>query len=461
MSVIFAPRDYQRALISHGLAHKRLAMFAGMGTGKTVSACSVAAARIRAGQARRALVLAPKLVAGSVWPDEVAKWSHLDDLTVQPILGSQYQRHQALHQSADIYAMNYDNLQWLVKTLGDNWPFDMVLCDEATRLRGFRIEQGTVRMRALAYVAPKTRYWINMTGTPTPKGLQDLWGQTWFLDGGKRLGDTFTAFQNRWFSQTFDGYGLEPLPGAFEEITSLISDLCLTIEAKDYLDLPPLITKNIFVDLPAKAHKHYKAVQKDLFTMLERDPVRAMNQAGVANKCLQIASGAVYVESEEDGRYEVLHDEKLDALEDVIEEAAGMPLLVVYQFKHDLARLKKRFPRGASFKDSKNPNQVIADFNLGRIPILFIHPQSAGHGLNLQHGTNIIVFFSQDWNLEYYQQAIERIGPTRQVQAGYNRPVHVIHIAARGTIEQTAVMPSRDNKSSMQSALMAAMKRVA
>lgn len=434
-------------------------MFAGMGTGKTVSACSVAAARIRTGQVRRALVLAPKLVAGSVWPEEVAKWSHLDDLTVQPILGTQYQRHQALHKAADIYTMNYDNLQWLVKTLGDRWPFDLVMCDEATRLRGFRLQQGAVRMQALAYIAPKTRYWINMTGTPTPKGLQDLWGQTWFLDAGRRLGDSFTSFQNRWFSQTFDGYGLEPLPGAFGEITSLISDLCLTIEAKDYLDLPPLIVKNIFVDLPAKARGHYKEVQDELFTMLERDPVRALNSAGVINKCLQIASGAAYVESEEDGRYEIIHDEKLDALQDVIEEAAGMPLIVVYQFKHDLARLKKRYPQGVSFKDSKNPNQVIADFNLGRIPLLFIHPQSAGHGLNLQHGTNIIVFFSQDWNLEYYQQAIERIGPTRQVQAGYNRPVYVIHLVARGTLEETAVLPSREGKSTMQAALMSAMKR--
>lgn len=457
MSVIFSPHDYQLALISHGLELKRSAFFAGMGTGKTVSAASVAAMRIWLGQAEKVLIIAPKLVARSVWPEEVNKWDHLSGLVVSVIQGDAYNRHRALHANADIYTINYENIPWLIKTVGDKWPFNFVICDESTKIKSFRTKQGGQRAQALAYIAPKTPYWLNLTGTPTPNGLVDLWGQSWFLDGGRRLGKTFEDFKTRWFSHDFEARVMRPNKYAFSEITDLLSDLCISIEAKDFLDLPPLIEKNIYIDLPKKARVHYEQMEDDFFTVLQSDPVRALNTAAAYGKCLQISSGAVYTNPDdiaELGKWELLHDEKLDALEDVIEEAAGMPVLVSYYFKHDLARLKKRFPQGIAL-DGKT--ETINAFNAGKIPIMFIHPKSAGHGLNLQHGSNIIVFFSNDWNLEEYQQVIERIGPTRQAQSGYKRPVYVIHIAARDTLEET-VLQRRISKASVQSAIMERMK---
>lgn len=368
--MIYEPHAYQKSLIRHGIAHDRCAFFAGMGTGKTSAAASVLNARYRAGYTRRALVVAPRLVAASVWPGEFAKWDHLADLRVQPIVGAARARHEAMSKAADVYTINYENLPWLIDTIGKRWPFDTVICDESTKLKNFRIQQGTKRAHALAQVAHRTPYWLNLTGTPTPNGLQDLWGQTWFLDKGARLGASYTAFEARWFKQGYQGRKVEALPHAFDEIMNLIGDLCYSVEAKDFLDLPPLIEKVIEIELPKKARAYYDQMENVFFADFEAGRVQVFNEGSALNKCLQISAGAVYTNPMRT-QWENTHDEKLDALQDVIDEAAGMPILVAYHFKHDLEKLKKRFPQGRALDKSL---QTIEDFNAGRVPLLFVHP---------------------------------------------------------------------------------------
>jgi SNF2 family DNA or RNA helicase len=296
---------------------------------------------------------------------------------------------------------------------------------------------------------------IQLTGTPASNGLKDLWGQSWFVDAGVRLGRTFTAFSQRWFVTAPDAFGITPVKGAQAEIQDRLRDVCLTIEAKDWFDLRQPIINNIEVTLPVKARKHYKEMEKEMFTSLDTGhEVEAFNAAAKTQKCLQIANGAMYV-GEGAIEWTELHKAKLEALDSVIEEAAGMPVLVAYHFKSDLARMMKAFPQGRHL--DKNP-QTIRDWNAGKIPVLFAHPASAGHGLNLQDGGNIIVFFGLNWNLEEHLQIIERIGPTRQLQAGYDRPVFIHRIIARGTVDEL-VLERLETKREVQDILMAAMKR--
>jgi SNF2 family DNA or RNA helicase len=282
----------------------------------------------------------------------------------------------------------------------------------------------------------------------------DLWGQAWFLDRGARLGKTFGAFTDRWFKTHPSGFGLEVLPHAFEQVTEQLQDICLSIEAKDYLDLPPQINNTIAVDMPPKAMRIYRDLERNFFTEIAGHEIEAFNAAAKSVKCLQLASGAIYTNGSE---WQEVHSAKLEALESVIEEAAGMPVLVAYHFKSDLARILKAFPKARHL--DANP-QTLRDWNAGKIPLLLAHPASAGHGLNMQDGGNILAFFSHWWNLEEYQQIIERIGPTRQAQAGHNRPVYVHHIVARGTLDES-VMDRRETKKSLQELFMERMKRAA
>lgn len=451
----FKPRDYQRDGIDHITNTDRGGFFGGMGVGKTVSTLTALDALTLAGEVEKTLITAPLRVAQSTWPDEVAKWEHLQHMRVVPIVGTPYERHKALNTKADIYTINYENIPWLRDTLGNDWPFDTVVADECTKLKSFRLKQGGQRAQRLGQVAhKKTRRWINLTGTPTPNGIKDIWGHQWFVDAGQRLSRTHSAFIERWFVPTRDGYGVEALPHAFAEITRLISDVCLSIEAKDYFDLPPLVSNTIYVDLPPSARKVYREMEKEMLSEIEGTSVEAFNAASKTIKCLQIANGAIYTDPDA-GKWGKVHDAKIDALDDIIEEASGAPVLVAYHFKHDLERLQKAFPRGRVL-DTKP--QTIRDWNAGKIPILFAHPASAGHGLNLQDGGNILAFFGHNWNLEEYQQIIERIGPTRQAQAGHNRPVFVHHIVARNTIDEV-VMMRRETKREVQDLLMNELKR--
>jgi SNF2 family DNA or RNA helicase len=438
-----------------------------MGVGKTGATLTyLSHLSILERDALPALVLAPQRVAASVWPAEVKEWDHLRDLRVSAIIGPKAQREAALRRKADVYTINYENLPWLAGRLGDVWPFRTVVADESVRLKShrshFRIETtgrrtlirtGGQRGRALAKPAIKnvTR-WVNLTGKPAPNGLQDLWGQTWFLDFGQRLGSHYDAFQQRYFRAGYNGYGLEPLDHAQSEIEARLSDICLTLLAKDFFDLPPIIENTLWVELPPVARKIYDDMEDEMFAELHAGDVEAFNAAGKTSKTHQICNGAVI--HDDKGTWEEVHKEKLYALESVIEEAAGMPVLVAYHFKSDLARLQKAFPKGRQL--DKNPRTIV-EWNAGKIPILFAHPASCGHGLNLQHGSNILVFFSIDWNLDNHEQIIERIGPMRQFQAGIDRPTFLHYILAKNTIDEV-IRERLISKRTVQELLLEAMK---
>lgn len=451
-------RPYQEIIVDHILDNKRCNVFVPMGLGKTLA--TLASLDILSlSDDSKTLVIAPKRVAQSTWPDEVKKWNF--EGSIIPIIGNAKEREKALRQDAQIYTTNYENIPWLIewfKYSTKPWPFGTVVADEVTKLKGFRINQGTKRSKALAGVAHKSiTKWVGLTGTPAPNGLKDLWGPMWFVDGGKRLGKSYTAFTDRWFVTGRDGFSLVPMAHAEKEIQHLISDVCLSLDAGDYFDLKEPIINKIVVELPTKAMQLYKDMEKRMFLELEGKlgptEVEAVNAAARTQKCLQLANGAIYTDMSKN--WQETHDVKIQALDEIIEEANGEPVLVAYHFKHDLARLKSAFPSGHVFDD--NP-ETLTRWNKGKIPILFIHPASGGHGLNLQDGGNILAFFSVNWSLEEHQQVMERIGSIRQAQSGYDRPIFIHYILANGTIDFD-VVERLEGKATVQEALMQALRR--
>lgn len=447
----FKPHDYQQEAMAHLYKVRRSALWMPMGGGKTVTTLTALDNLSVVEDVFPALVLAPLRVARSTWPEEVQKWPHLKHLRVSVITGTPKQRERALAAEADIYCTNYDNLVWLRKELGDEWPFKTVVADEFTRLKSYRIRQGGSRARALGQVAhTHVSRFIGLTGTPAPNGVKDLWGQIWFLDQGERLGKTFSAFEQRWFRKGYDGYSLVPFDHTQKEVEDRLRDICLTVQG---LQVDEPITSPVYVDLPPMARRVYDEMEKQLFTVLNDEGVEAANAAVRTQKCLQLANGALY--TDEDGNWEAAHDAKLDALESIIEEANGAPVLVAYNFKHDLERLRGRFRQGRVL--DADPN-TIKEWNAGRISVLFAHPASAGHGLNLADGGNILAFYGVNWNLEEHMQIIERIGPMRQKQAGYDRPVFIYPILARDTVDDL-VMERLTTKKSTQEVLLEALKR--
>jgi SNF2 family DNA or RNA helicase len=451
LSIVFKPHDYQKPAIRHLYDVPRAALWMPMGSGKSVCTLTALDDLSLVEDVFPALVLAPLRVARTVWGPECQKWAHLNHLRVSIVTGSAKEREAALKVDADIYCMNYDNLVWLVDLHGKDWPYPTVVADELTRLKSFRIRQGSKRAGALGKVAhAKVRRFIGLTGTPSPNGLKDLWGQAWFLDRGQRLGSSYTAFTDRWFKLGYDGYSIEPMPYAQGEIEGRLKDICLTVTG---LQVDEPIFSEIVVDLPPKARQLYRDMEKDMYAQLEEHGVEAVNAAIKTIKCQQLASGAIYVDDKL--HWEEVHTTKIEALESLVEEAGGAPVLIAYNFKSDLARLAAAFPKARVL--DKNP-QTIADWNAGKIPVLLAQPISCGHGINLAEGGNILVFFSLDWNLETHLQIIERIGPMRQKQAGIERPVFVYCITARNTVD-SLVLERLRTKKSVQEILLEAMKR--
>jgi SNF2 family DNA or RNA helicase len=452
MTRVFKPHAYQLEAIDHIYQNPRCALWMPMGGGKTVSTLTALDnLSMVEDDVYPVLVLAPLRVARSTWPTEISTWAHLAHLKVSVITGTAAERKAALKRKADIYCCNWDNLQWLVETLKGVWPFKTVVCDEASKLKGFRLRQGAKRARALGSIAfTQITRLIELTGTPAPQGLIDLWGACWFLDQGERLGRTFSAFESRWFTKGFDGFSLKPLAHAQKEVEGKLKDLCLTVQG---LPVDEPIFNIISVDLPPEARKRYVEMEKTMFTEIAGVGVEAVNAAAKTMKALQIASGTCIVDDE--GTWEEVHTAKLEALDSVIEEAAGMPVLVAYHFRADLARLKKRYPKGRHL--DADP-KTIDDWNAGLIPVLFAHAKSAGHGINLAQGGNILCFLTLNWSLEEYMQIIERLGPMRQAQAGLNRPVFVHVLQCKSTVDEL-VRERLLSKRSVQEVLLAAMER--
>ena len=451
--------DYQKSLVRFVVETPRCNLFVPMGCGKTVTTLYALEVADLVEDAYPALVIAPLRVAQSTWPSELEKWPALGHLSASVITGTPAQRRLAVDKTADIYCTNYENLPWLVEHLDGQWPFRSVIADEVNRVKGFRTRQGSKRAKALAKVAFRSKRFIGLTGTPASNGLQDLWAITWFTDRGDRLGKTYSAFTDRWFRSIQVGPNamaakLSPYPHSQREIESRMADVTYSLDVRDFMDIKEPIINVIRVDLPPKARAVYEQMEQEMWTQLESlTEVEAVNAAAKTQKCLQLCNGFVYTDAKRN--YEEIHDAKLQALDSVIEEAGGAPVLVAYAFKADLARLQHRFPQGKAM--DADP-KTIERWNQGEIPLLFVHPKSAGHGLNLQHGGNILCFYGIDWNLEERLQVIERIGPVRQKQAGYDRPVFVHYLIAKNTLDEV-VLSRVDAKKSVLETLMQNLKK--
>lgn len=456
-----------------GLEHDRCNIWAGMGLGKSAAGLDIFDTARIFGEARRLLILGPKRVAQHAWPDELAKWrDSFPHLTMAACVGTPDQRKAALAKQADITTMNYENAEWLADGYGDRWPFDMVIADEATRLKGLRIAiinqgqvnehtrgQGSVRAKALHRLAHKhVRRWINFTASPAPNGLVDLWGQQYFIDQGRRLGTSFSGFDERWFYsyQGPDGYFLrKPKRFAQREIEALMADCSITIATEDYFPVEKVVESQIMVDLPPRARAAYLTMEKDLFALINGERIDVFAAGPKAQKCLQIANGHVWIDRDKH-HWEQVHKVKLDALASVLEEANGDPVLIRYCNIPDREAILKAFPRVKFFDDSR---RTLDAWNAGDLPGLLTHAASTGHGLSLQDGGRILCDFSQEYNLEHDEQIIERIGPTRQAQSGHQRSVYRRRIVARDTIEEHSVLPTLIQKIGIQESLKRAAKR--
>lgn len=391
----------------------------------------------------RVLVIAPKRVAEDTWGREHRKWDHLKDLRISLVTGTAAQRRKALQADADIYVIGRDNVVWLTQIVPE-WTFDMVVIDE---LSSFKSNQAK-RFKALRRVLPRSRRVVGLTGTPSPNSLMDLWAELYLLDRGERLGKTIGCYREEYFRPgKTDGhviYSWEPRKGAREKIEKLISDICVSMSAEDYLTLPERIDVEVPVTLTAEERALYDKMERDQILSLGDDQVVALNAASVMGKLLQMANGAVYTETGEAIR---IHDEKLDALEEIV-DTAGEPVLVFYSYKHDKAAIEGRIKGVREIQSPKD----IADWNDGKIRVLLAHPASVGYGLNLQDGGHVIVWYGLTWSLELYQQANARL-----YRQGQQKPVIVHHLITEGTVDEQ-VMRAIKHKDTSQAALLAALK---
>ncbi len=450
MSRKFIPRPYQRYAIGQILEKPYIALMLDMGLGKTVTTLTAIKLLMYSyNSVSRVLVIAPLRVADVTWMDECMEWEHLKDLRCSKVLGSEKKRLEALDADADIYIINRENVPWLVKHYKSKWPFDMVVIDESSSFKNPTAQ----RFRALRKVRPNIDRLIELTGTPTPNGLMDLWSQIYLLDMGKRLGKNITEYRNTYFRAGYGNgyvtYYWELLPGSDKLIYQKISDICVSMKSEDYITLPEMIYNKVPVRLPETACERYKQLERENVCRLEENTVAALSAAAVSNKLLQLASGFAYTETEDGDQLTLdFHTEKLKALQDIAEQEEHKSLLVFYWFKADLARLKATFKKSRELKTAED----VADWNAGRIPMLLAHPASAGHGLNLQFGGSIIVWYGLTWSLELYQQANKRLHRSGQAHA-----VIIHHLIATGTIDED-VMCALESKKQGQDAMLEAIK---
>lgn len=440
----YKPHNYQQFATDFILNQSICCLMLDMGLGKTViTLTALWQLALDSFDVSRVLVIAPKRVAEDTWPKELAKWEHLIGLTSSLVLGSAAERKVALQKKAFLYIINRENVAWLVKN--HYWDFDMVVIDELSSFKSNKAE----RFKAMKKVRPMVTRIVGLTGTPAPNTLLDLWPQMYLMDMGQRLGRFIGGFRDRFFLPDKRNreiiYSYKPREGAEDAIYALISDICISMKAADYLDMPERIDNRIEVSMSPKERKLYDDFQKDMVLSIGDEELDAVNAAALSNKLLQMANGAVYGE---DKRVIPIHDRKLDALEDLVEAANGKPLLVAYWYKHDLQRIKARFKNARCIDTAKD----IDDWNAGKIPLALIHPASAGHGLNLQDGGCTIVWFGLTWSLELYQQLNARLW-----RQGQKHTVVIHHIVTKGTHDED-VMRALENKDTRQSTLIEAVR---
>ncbi len=433
---------YQRKAIQFIKDKGRCALFLDLGLGKTVSTLTAVADLLDDFAVERVLVIAPLRVANTVWKQEAAAWSHTSHLKVAVATGTVKDRQRALAAKAEITVINRENVVWLVKN--HKWQWDMIVVDESSSFKSHSAK----RFRALRHVVKNVKRTVLLTGTPAPNGQGDLWSQMFLIDQGERLSKTVGQFRSRFFTPAgFQGYGWVLRDrAAGEKINELISDVCLSMSADDYLDTPERINVEVAVSLPSEHMETYKELEKEFLIELESGEIRAVHAGALAGKLLQFANGAIY---DAEGVAHHIHDAKLDALKDLVEDNPTENLFVAYNFKTDLARLQKAFPDAVTL--SKSGDELEA-WNRGEIKMLLAHPASAGHGLNAQHGGSVVVWFGLNWSLELYQQFNGRVD-----RQGQKMPVRVIHLVAEDTID-LRVMAAVEGKAKTQDDLLAYIK---
>lgn len=379
-------------------------------------------------------MIAPKKVAEGTWSREKDKWEHTRILRVSQVLGSQAKRIRALNTPADIYIINRENVCWLVDYYRNSWPFDMVVVDESSSFKNHSAK----RFKALAAMGPRIDRMVELTGTPSPNGLDDLWAQVFLLDGGKRLGKKYTHFRERYFDpgrRGADGmvYDYKAKPGSEQSILSCISDICVSMKAEDYLQLPDATTHEVPVVLDAKAEKAYRDMERQMVLALPEDEeeISVTSAAALSNKLLQLANGAVY---DEDHEFHEVHNCKIEAFLELVESLQGKPALVFYNFQSDKARILKALEKSKlRIRELKKPDDE-DDWNAGRVDILLAHPASAAYGLNLQQGGNHVIWFGLTWNYELYTQANKRLH-----RQGQTQKVIIHHLVCTGTRDEDVI----------------------
>lgn len=446
------PHEYQKYAIEYIKTHPVAAILLGCGLGKTSIALTAIDDMLHDSfEVRKVLVVAPIRVAKVSWPDEIEKWDHLSDLRYSVAVGTKEERIAALTADADIYIINRENLMWLIEDSGLPFDYDMCVLDELSSFKNWQSK----RFKAFMKVRPRLKRVIGLTGTPSSNGLMDLFAEFRCLDMGERLGRFIGQYRSSYFKpDKYNGnivYSYLPLPGAEEEIYRKISDITISMKSTDHLQMPELVNSEYTVSLDEDERAKYDAMKKDLILPLtDGGEVTAANAAALSGKLVQMANGAVY---SDDNVVTAIHDRKLDALEDIIESANGSPVLVAYWYKHDLERIRKRLDaRKVEYAIISSPGSIEM-WNKGEFAVGLIHPASAGHGLNLQQGGSILVWFSLTWSLELYIQTVDRL--FRQGQR--EETVSVIHIITKGTIDER-IMKALTDKDSTQSALIEAVK---
>ena len=443
----YNPWPYQKTGEQRILSHRKCGLFLEMGLGKTVITLTAVKKLLEDYAITRVLVIAPLRVAMTVWQEECEKWEHLSGIRCSKVLGSQQERISALNKDADVYIINRENVQWLVAYQATlrKWPFDMIVIDELSSFKSAK----AMRFRSLRRVLPATRRVVGLTGTPSPNGLIDLWSQIYLLDQGERLGKTLGWYRQTYFDpgdrngQVVFNWKLKK--GAAESIYERIGDICMSMKAEDYLTLPDRHDVECCTRLSEREQAAYDTMEKDLVLPYAGERITAQNAAVLTGKLLQLANGAVYTP---EGNYLTVHDRKLDTLEDLIESANGQHVLIYTAFRSDMERILKRFPQARALITANDVNA----WNQGKVEIMVAHPASAGHGLNLQAGGHIIIWFGLTWSLELYQQANARL-----YRQGQTQMVTVCHVITKGTIDED-VLRVLTGKAERQDALMDAVK---
>lgn len=451
--MIFRPHTYQQHCINKILEIKKLGLFLDMGLGKTITTLTaVKELKYNRFLVRKVLVIAPKKVAEGTWTKEAAKWDHTKMLRVSPILGSQTKRIRALNTPADLYIINRENVCWLVDYYRNSWPFDMVVVDESSSFKSHSAK----RFKALASVCPRIDRMVELTGTPSPNGLADLWSQIFLLDAGERLGKRYTQFRERYFQPDKRGadgmvYSYEAKPGTEASILEKISDICISMKAEDYLELPDIVYHEIPVELDKKSAKAYYELEREMVLQLPEDDemISVASAAALSNKLLQLANGAIY---DEDRQVHEVHSCKIEAFMELIESLQGKPVLVFYNYQHDRERILTALSGTRSRVRELKNTQDEDDWNAREIDVLLTHPASSAYGLNLQQGGNHVIWFGLTWNYELYTQANKRLH-----RQGQTDKVIIHHLICSGTRDED-VMQALKKKDDVQNWVMESLK---